>query len=72
MGQLLPDRLFWAREEPDADGDEPPSPPRATPAVALKAVSSDARLPRVLPVRSSRGSLSHFADPTDPLGDLRP
>ena len=27
MGQLLPDRLFWARDEPDADDDEPPSPP---------------------------------------------
>jgi hydroxymethylpyrimidine/phosphomethylpyrimidine kinase len=27
MGLLLPDRLFWARDDPDADDDEPPSPP---------------------------------------------
>ncbi len=26
MGQFLPDRLFWAREEADAHGDEPPAP----------------------------------------------
>jgi len=27
MGLLLPDRLFWARDDPDTDDDEPPSPP---------------------------------------------
>jgi len=26
MGQFLPDRLFWAREESDARGDEPEVP----------------------------------------------
>jgi hydroxymethylpyrimidine/phosphomethylpyrimidine kinase len=26
MGQFLPDRLFWAREESDARGDEPEAP----------------------------------------------
>jgi hydroxymethylpyrimidine/phosphomethylpyrimidine kinase len=29
MGQFLPDRLFWAREEAEARGEEPPA-PRAT------------------------------------------
>jgi hydroxymethylpyrimidine/phosphomethylpyrimidine kinase len=27
MGLLLPDRLFWARDDPDADDDESPAPP---------------------------------------------
>jgi hydroxymethylpyrimidine/phosphomethylpyrimidine kinase len=29
MGQYLPDRLFWAREEPDARGEDTDAPPRA-------------------------------------------
>ena len=29
MGQYLPDRLFWAREEPDAHGEGTDAPPRA-------------------------------------------
>ena len=29
MGQYLPDRLFWAREEPDARGEDADAPPRA-------------------------------------------
>ena len=62
MGQFLPDRLFWAREDPDAADDEPPAPP-ARRRRASQPLTAAARAYRRL---AQSRQHSRFADPTDP------